>query len=53
MVGYCEFLNFAGNNYLPPMIFYYRNALFKNVLGQNFFNCQPIFKILAAPFRTK
>ena len=53
MVEYCEFLNFAGNNYLPSMIFYYRKSLFKNVLGQNFFNCQPIFKILAAPFRTK
>ena len=45
--------DFAGNNYLPSMFFfYYRKSLFKIVLGQNFFNCQPIFKIIAAHFRT-
>ena len=40
------------NNYLPSMIFYYRKSLFKIVLGQNFFNCQQIFKIFAEQFRT-
>ena len=42
----------GNNNYLPSMIFLYTKYLFKIVLGQNFFNSQPIFKIIAAHFRT-
>ena len=52
MIEYNEFQNFAENNYLPSMNFYYRKSLFKIVLGQNFFNCQQIFKIFATQFRT-
>ena len=33
------------NNYFPSMKLFYRKSLFKIVLGQNFFKCQPIFKI--------
>ena len=40
------------NIYLPYMRFLYRRSLFKNVFGQNFCICQPIFKILAAHFAT-
>ena len=40
------------NNYLFSMISYHRNSLFKIVLGQNFYNCEPILKILAAHSRT-
>ena len=53
MIEYNEFQNFAGkNNYLHSIIVYYEKSLFKIVLGQNFFNCQHIFKIFAAHFRT-
>ena len=53
MVEYWEFLNFAEkNNYFPSIIFYYRKSLLKIALGQNIFNCQPIFKNFAAHFRT-
>ena len=40
------------NNYLPFMIFYYRKSLFKIAFGKNILNCQPIFEIFAAHFRT-
>ena len=52
MVEYCEFLNFAGKLLPPFHDFLLLKALFKIVLGQNFFNCEPIFKIFAAHFRT-
>ena len=34
------------------MRFLYRKPLFKNVFAQNFFICEPIFKIFAAHFAT-
>ena len=40
------------NIYLPSIRFLYRKSLFKIVFDQNFFICQPIFKIFATHFAT-
>ena len=40
------------NIYLPSIRFLYRKSLVKNVFDQNFFICNPIFKIFAAQFAT-
>ena len=44
--------NLRENNYFPSMMFFYKKSLFIIVFGQNIFNCQPIFKIIVANFRT-
>ena len=52
MIKYEEFENFAGK-YLPPFheIFVQKIPIQK-CFDQNFFICQPIFKIFAAHFAT-
>ena len=47
-----EFKSFAGK-YLPPFHeIFVQEIPFQNVFDQNFFICQPIFKIYAAHFAT-